>query len=85
VHAVKLAGPFVAGLRGAAVDPVSRDIVDGLIRLSHTLSLSVTAEGVETESQATILRDLDCDLAQGYLYGPPMSASAISELLAQAD
>jgi diguanylate cyclase (GGDEF)-like protein/PAS domain S-box-containing protein len=83
VHAVKLAGPFVSGLRGGDVDPVSRDIVDGLIRLSHTLSLSVTAEGVETAAQATMLRLLDCDLAQGYLYGQPMSAEAINRLLAK--
>ncbi len=85
VHAVKLAGPFVSGLRDSAVDPVSREFVDGLIRLSHTLSLSVTAEGVETESQATVLRQLHCDLAQGYLFGAPMSAAAISALLGKSD
>jgi diguanylate cyclase (GGDEF)-like protein/PAS domain S-box-containing protein len=80
VHAVKLAGPFVAGLR-AGVGPTDRAIVDTLIRLSHTLDLSVTAEGVETATQADALRKLGCDLAQGYHYGAPMGADAISARL----
>ena len=54
VHGLKLAGPFVAGLRrpaGSATRPTSRSSTT-LIRLSHTLKLTVTAEGVETAAQA---------------------------------
>ena len=40
--------------------------------MAHSLELSVVAEGVETELQASILRDLNCTIAQGYLYYKPM-------------
>jgi EAL domain-containing protein (putative c-di-GMP-specific phosphodiesterase class I) len=43
-------------------------IVDTMIVLAHRLGMTVVAEGVETESQAKLLRELRCDTAQGYLY-----------------
>ncbi|HML00532.1 MAG TPA: EAL domain-containing protein [Acidimicrobiales bacterium] len=49
-------------------------IVRAIIALGETLGLSVIAEGVERDSQAEKLRDLDCFLAQGYLYGRPQPA-----------
>jgi len=83
VHAVKLAGPFVAGLRDQVADPADKAIVETLIQLSHTLALTVTAEGVETRPQANALRKLRCDLAQGYLYGAPVGPGMIRDLLAK--
>ena len=56
-------------------------IVRGIIALGHAMGLSVVAEGVETEAQLAMLRDLDCDLAQGYLYSPALDADALAELL----
>lgn len=49
-----------------------RTIVQSVINLAHGLKLDVVAEGIETLDQATLLRVLDCDIAQGYLYGKPM-------------
>lgn len=54
-----------------------RMIVKSIIDLAHNLELSVVAEGVETESALTQLRDLGCDTAQGYLIAKPMPAPAI--------
>jgi diguanylate cyclase (GGDEF)-like protein/PAS domain S-box-containing protein len=75
VHSLKLAGSFVAGLRPPdSPDPVDKEIVATLIKLAHTLHLTVTAEGVETPQQAARLRTLGCDTAQGWHYampGPP--------------
>lgn len=48
-------------------------LVAGLVTdLGRDLGITVLAEGIETESQAAVLRDLGCELAQGYLFGKPM-------------
>ncbi|MCK7543130.1 EAL domain-containing protein [Marinobacter bryozoorum] len=50
-------------------------IMNAIITVGHTLGLSVVVEGVETYEQHSIVRDLGCDLAQGYLYARPMPAA----------
>ncbi|MFA5958200.1 putative bifunctional diguanylate cyclase/phosphodiesterase [Hyphomicrobium sp.] len=50
----------------------SRLMVDAIIKLVHAVELPVLAEGVETEFQAQILKELGCDFAQGWLYGKAM-------------
>ena len=84
IHCVKLAGPFVEGIRGdgAVADHRDERIVDALVRLAHALELSVTAEAVETEVQAERLRALRCDTGQGRWFGAPMPADAIRARLA---
>ncbi|NLU80002.1 EAL domain-containing protein [Micromonospora sp. HNM0581] len=80
ITCLKLAGPFVEGIRGAEpADADHRDerIVDALVRLAHALELWVTAEAVETEAQAQRLRALRCDTAQGRLFAPPGPAETI--------
>ena len=85
IHCLKLAGPFVEGIRGAGDDrpPDHRDerIVDALVRLAHALELSVTAEAVETGEQAERLRALRCDTGQGRWFGPPAPADQITARL----
>jgi PAS domain S-box-containing protein len=55
-------------------DPGSRKIVASVIGLGQSLGMTTVAEGVETEQQATILRRLGCDIAQGWLFGKPAAA-----------
>lgn len=55
----------------------STAIVTGSIGLAHALSVAVVAEGVETASQLSRLTELDCDIAQGYLYSRPLRAEAL--------
>ena len=50
----------------------SRLIVRTIIDLAHGLGLSVTAEGIETVEQLRLLRELGCDVAQGYLIATPL-------------
>jgi len=52
-----------------------------IISLAHTLGLEVVAEGVEQENQATLLRDMNCDLIQGYLFSKPLNSDDVSILL----
>lgn len=59
-------------------------LVSTIISLGHALGLKIVAEGVETEAQATQLRELRCDEAQGFLFSRPLSFSAITALLNEA-
>jgi diguanylate cyclase (GGDEF)-like protein/PAS domain S-box-containing protein len=84
IHCLKLAGPFVEGIRADEGDSGHRDerIVDALVRLAHALELWVTAEAVETEAQAERLRALRCDTGQGRWFGGPVPAAGIRARLA---
>jgi len=56
-------------------------IAAAVIGLGRSLKLQVTAEGVETASQAQRLREMGCGSAQGYLYAKPMAGSDVPEFL----
>ena len=79
VDSLKIDGSFVAGLGKDAEDEV---IVSGVISLAHGLGLTVVAEGVETEAQKTMIGEMGCDFAQGYLFSRPLTPEAASEFLA---
>ncbi|MCA1481253.1 EAL domain-containing protein, partial [Bradyrhizobium sp. NBAIM08] len=53
-----------------------------IISLAKSLRLKVVAEGVETDPQATLLRELHCDEMQGYLFCRPMAADRIEAMIA---
>ncbi len=55
--------------------------VKAIVLLAHTLGLKVAAEGIETKNELSILRGLDCDHAQGYLFSKPLPASEFKTLL----
>ncbi|MGW1540435.1 putative bifunctional diguanylate cyclase/phosphodiesterase [Streptomyces sp. NPDC002309] len=86
VSVLKLDGSFVRGFQyedaGAHASPADEVIVEAMIQLAHRLGLTVTAECVETSSQAGRLRRIGCDTGQGWLYSRPVPPDRISELLA---
>lgn len=59
----------------------SRYIIASLIDLGKNLSFPVIAEGVETEEQLNCLKDLGCNLVQGYLYSKPVVQAEFRQLL----
>jgi diguanylate cyclase (GGDEF)-like protein/PAS domain S-box-containing protein len=69
---LKIDKAFVPNRSGTADDSA---IAQAIIALAHTLNLSVTAEGVETEQQFECLKRHSCDEAQGYFIGKPMPAA----------
>lgn len=75
---LKIDASFVAAM---ATDRESGKIVSAVVGLSHSLGLSTVAEGVETEEIASILRELGCDVGQGWLYGRPVPAATIEAML----
>ncbi len=62
-------------------DVETREIVRIIVMLAHGLRLEVVAEGVETQAQADMLKDIGCERAQGYLYSKPAPAETIEQLL----
>lgn len=70
---LKIDKSFIEDLETSADD---REIAAAVIAMGHTLGLKVLAEGVETEAQLALLRDLGCDYYQGYLKSPAVSADA---------
>lgn len=60
-------------------------IVENIIGLGKAFSLSITAEGVETEGQLQKLMMMECDETQGYLIGKPLSLTALREQMAALD
>ncbi len=59
----------------------ARGILRSIIKLGHGLGLSVTAEGIESTKQLTTLRDLGCDLAQGYLLDRPAHVTDLAAII----
>jgi diguanylate cyclase (GGDEF)-like protein/PAS domain S-box-containing protein len=74
VESFKIDRSFVNGMDQ---DPERTAIVKAVIALGRSLGLSVIAEGVERTAEAAKLQALGCYLAQGYLYGRPLPASAL--------
>ena len=72
VHALKIDRSFVIQMTKSRQ---ARSVVESVISMAHALGLRVVAEGVETSEDASILRQLGCDEAQGYLFGRPTPAS----------
>ena len=58
-------------------------ICEAIIAMAHKLGIKVIAEGVETGTQDQILKDFDCDYAQGYLYSRPVPVRDFEVLLAE--
>jgi diguanylate cyclase (GGDEF)-like protein len=82
VDYVKIDSSFVRGLND---DPGAAILVSGVIRLMHALNLEVIAEGVETVEQLQWLREMSCDMAQGYLLSGALTAESATDLLVGTD
>nr|WP_319565206.1 EAL domain-containing protein [uncultured Rhodoferax sp.] len=77
VDTLKIDRSFVIDM---TVGPQGLALVSTIISLAHALKLKVVAEGVETEEQARLLRLLNCDDMQGYLFSKPLPREALESL-----
>jgi diguanylate cyclase (GGDEF)-like protein len=75
---IKIDRSFVGHI---VADPESRSIIDAIVRLSHSLGKSVVAEGVEDEAQLVALSELECDIAQGFLFSEPLRFDEVEAFL----
>ncbi|MCA9110180.1 MAG: EAL domain-containing protein, partial [Planctomycetaceae bacterium] len=69
VHSLKIDRSFIMDLPG---DERARSIVESVIHLGQGRDLTVVAEGIETQTQYRVLRDMGCDMGQGYHIARPL-------------
>jgi diguanylate cyclase (GGDEF)-like protein/PAS domain S-box-containing protein len=82
VQCLKIDRAFV---RDLGRDADSAAIVRSIVALGHGLQMRIVAEGVETETQLEMLRELGCDEFQGYLFARPLEAAGVPALLETQD
>ncbi|MGZ8687640.1 MAG: putative bifunctional diguanylate cyclase/phosphodiesterase, partial [Gaiellaceae bacterium] len=78
IDSLKIAREFVSGLPDGQLDKV---FVDAIVRLAMSLGLDIVAEGVESERQAELVRQLGCTHGQGYHFGAPLGLLGVSNYL----
>jgi diguanylate cyclase (GGDEF)-like protein/PAS domain S-box-containing protein len=77
---LKIDRSFIVGL---GEDQGDEAIVSGTVGLAHALGVIAVAEGVETADQYAMLKELGCDLAQGYYFAKPLPSEAMEKLLTE--
>ena len=80
IDALKLDKSFISGI---AKDPRSFDIVKSVLLLCRNLNIDVVAEGIETELELDVLKNMQCELGQGYYFSKPMEEENASSLILQ--
>ncbi len=78
IDTLKIDCSFVSQL---GVDPNKLELIKTIIDLAENLNLDVIAEGVETKEQLAILRELNCQYGQGYLFSKPVNLETAIALL----
>jgi diguanylate cyclase (GGDEF)-like protein len=64
------------------LDEENNEIIRAIVMLAHNLGMTVIAEGIETEEQLAMLRSLNCEYGQGYLFSEPLTHEAAATLIA---
>ncbi len=82
IDSIKIDKSFVSNINS---DARNYALVKSMVNLAGALGMQVIAEGVETEQQFSILKQMDCTLFQGFLYHPPQPVESIYRLLKVAD
>lgn len=77
-HILKIDRSFITTMEDK---PDNMEIVRSIISLAHSLGKQVVAEGVETESQLAIIKDLGCEFVQGFYFSKPLPTDKAETLL----
>ncbi|MEO1784253.1 EAL domain-containing protein [Thermodesulfobium sp. 4217-1] len=77
IETLKIDISFIRGIENSK----TRNIINSIIFLAHSLNIKTIAEGVETVEQFDILKSMNCDYFQGYLFYRPMPRDELGEIL----
>jgi diguanylate cyclase (GGDEF)-like protein/PAS domain S-box-containing protein len=64
-------------------EPAQRRLLASIVDIGKSMGIEIVAEGVETREHAAILRDLGCDILQGYAFARPMDCDSLEVFLRQ--
>ena len=78
INTLKIDRSFITDL---LTDDYDKNIVSTVISMAHGMNLQVVAEGVETQEQFDLLKEMSCDEIQGYLLSKPIDSFQITHLL----
>ena len=67
-------------IKDMETNKTSKELVNTIVMLANNLNLKIVAEGVETQGQLALVRNIRCGWAQGYLFSPPLSQDKASNL-----
>jgi diguanylate cyclase (GGDEF)-like protein len=79
---IKIDQSFV---KGAALDPRNVAIIKAVVAIADTLKLETTAEGVETQDEIELIRELGCSHIQGFVYSQPVPQEEVLKQLASTE
>ena len=68
-------------VRNMGEDPAYAAVVRSILMLAHNLRMKVTAEGIETAEQLSLIRSLNCNYGQGYYFSRPLEPAAAWEMI----
>jgi diguanylate cyclase (GGDEF)-like protein len=77
VDRIKIDKSFVQKLTVEETRHQARAMVEAMVALARALGMATVAEGIETETQLVLVKELGCDAAQGYFIGKPVPAARI--------
>jgi EAL domain-containing protein (putative c-di-GMP-specific phosphodiesterase class I) len=77
---LKLDKEFLSNVPGSEKE---MNIISSVINMSKKLNLTTVAEGVETAEQVEMLREMGCDIAQGYYYSQPIPLQEFCDRLTE--
>lgn len=80
ITTVKLDKSFIDDI---ASDGISFEIVDNVIQIARSIGLNIVVEGVETEEQLQILKNLKCHKIQGYYFSKPVPETELTLVLSE--
>lgn len=80
IDTLKVDQSFISRIENKS-DNENKNIVETIITLANKLDLKVVAEGVETNKQHSVLSQMNCHLAQGYLFSRPLKKEKMDELI----
>jgi EAL domain-containing protein (putative c-di-GMP-specific phosphodiesterase class I) len=82
IDMLKIDRSFVAEM---LTDHTTASIIEAIVSMTRILGLKVLAEGVEDQAQFAFLKQLGCDIVQGYYISTPIPPAAFAQLLATFD
>jgi EAL domain-containing protein (putative c-di-GMP-specific phosphodiesterase class I) len=81
IDTVKIDKSFVQKLDAQNTEPFSRALVETIVGLAKHLDLEVVAEGVETAEQVEMLKQLGCNIGQGYYFSKPIPPNDLERFI----